>query len=165
MKTIYYYNYLINEHYYLLAATDKGLSFVGSRDQGLHELETFYPKAKLIEDGKYTLGPATQLSEYLTGKRRSFDLKEDISGTPFQEAVWQELKKIPYGAVSDYSQIAQAIGRSKAVRAVGSAIGKNPLLMVIPCHRVLTKKHELGGYRGGLNMKKDLLQMEQSISD
>jgi O-6-methylguanine DNA methyltransferase len=70
-------------------------------------------------------------------------------------------KKIPYGAVTNYTEIAQAIGRPKASRAVGSAIGKNPLLMVIPCHRVLTKAGQLGGYRGGVAMKKSLLDLER----
>lgn len=163
MEKIYYHVFTMQGHNYLIGATDKGLAFVGSWDQGLSELKQFYPKAVLEDNAKLIAEYQIQLEEYLNGVRKEFTLKIDISGTPFQTEVWQELQKIPYGTVSNYTQIAQNINRPKAIRAVGTAVGKNPLLIVIPCHRVLTKTGELGGYRGGLEMKQALLSLETAL--
>lgn len=161
MQTIYYHSYEISGHHYLVGATESGLAFVGSQDKTIAELRQFYPQSDLIDDETIVRPYVAQLTEYLQGTRQSFDLKTDINGTPFQNAVWEQLQKIPYGQTSNYSLIAQQIKRPKAMRAVGTAIGKNPLLMVIPCHRVLAKDGHLGGYRGGLAMKRELLKLEQ----
>jgi len=161
MKKIYYHVFLIGEHKYLIGATDKGLAFVGSRDRDITELREFYD-CQLVDSIERVKPYIAQLTEYLSGARQQFSLPLDIVGTPFQEDVWHALLNIPYGAVTNYTGIAQSIGRPKASRAVGTAIGKNPLLMVIPCHRVLTKSGQLGGYRGGLGMKRDLLKLEQN---
>lgn len=160
MQKIYYDIFEIEGHSYVIAATAKGLTFVGSRDGSIDEIKQFYD-CQLIQIRPKVVAYATELAEYLTGKRQSFDVATDISGTAFQESVWQALEKIPYGTVTDYTSIARQIGRPKASRAVGSAIGKNPLLMFIPCHRVLTKSGKLGGYRGGLAMKQSLLKLER----
>ncbi len=160
MQKIYYDILEIDQHSYVIGATKKGLAFVGSRDGSIDEIKQFYD-CQLFHDHQQVAVHAKQLEEYLTGKRQAFNVNTDISGTSFQKDVWQALKKIPYGAVTNYTEIAQAIGRPKASRAVGSAIGKNPLLMVIPCHRVLTKAGQLGGYRGGVAMKKSLLDLER----
>lgn len=101
-----------------------------------------------------------QLEEYYRGERRNFDLKFRSSGTEFQQQVWKELEKIPYGQATSYQAIAQAVGRPRAVRAVGTAIGNNPLSIIVPCHRVLTSTGQLGGYAGGLAAKLLLLQTE-----
>ncbi|ALB28887.1 cysteine methyltransferase [Companilactobacillus heilongjiangensis] len=161
MKKIYYHVFLIAEHKYLIGATYKGLAFVGSRDKGIDELREFYD-CQLVDSIDQVRPYVEQLTEYLNGTRQQFDLSIDITGTPFQEDVWKTLQSIPYGTVTNYTEIAQSIGRPKASRAVGTAIGKNPLLMVIPCHRVLTKSGKLGGYRGGLGMKQALLKLEQN---
>ncbi|MFC6177137.1 methylated-DNA--[protein]-cysteine S-methyltransferase [Companilactobacillus huachuanensis] len=161
MKKIYYHIFLIAQHKYLIGVTEKGLAFIGSRDKGINELQTFYD-CQLIDDIEKTEPYIEQIGEYLNGTRQRFDLPIDIIGTEFQESVWNALLDIPYGAVTDYTSLAKMIGRPKAVRAVGTAVGKNPLLMVIPCHRVLTKSGTLGGYRGGLDMKQDLLKLEQN---
>lgn len=163
MKGIYYQIIEFRNHKYIIAATDKGLAYVGLRDETLSDMSVFYPKADFVEDKKHTQEYANEVMEYLQGKRTKFDLKIDISGTKFQESVWQAVAKIPYGAVSNYSKIANAINRPKAVRAVGTAIGRNPVPLVIPCHRVLAKNGTLGGYRGGLAMKSDLLQLERDV--
>lgn len=160
MKQINYHFFEILNHTYLLAATDKGLCFVGSQDKGLDELKHFYPEATLREGTDLNIH-YEQLDQYLSGKRSKFTVQTDILGTDFQQAVWKQLLKIPYGETTNYTMIAKSINRPKAVRAVGSAIGKNPLLMVIPCHRVLTKDNQLGGYRGGFDMKRSLLALEQ----
>lgn len=104
----------------------------------------------------------TQILEYLEGERKSFDHLDLLSleGTDFQKSVWQALLKIPYGKTSSYKNIAKFIGNPKAVRAVGSAIGKNPFLIIIPCHRVIKSDGSLGGFAYGSGIKKKLLKIE-----
>ena len=102
-----------------------------------------------------------QLQEYFAGSRTSFDLPIKPKGTPFQLAVWQALEEIPYGETRTYGNIAAAIGNPKASRAVGMACNRNPLWIVIPCHRVVGSNHNLTGYAGGLSMKRALLELEQ----
>jgi O-6-methylguanine DNA methyltransferase len=104
----------------------------------------------------------TQLGEYLEGKRRRFELPLDLRGTPFQRAVWEELLRIPYGETRSYAEVARALGRPQAVRAVGAANGANPVAIVVPCHRVVATGGKLGGYGGGLPLKKRLLVLERA---
>ncbi len=103
---------------------------------------------------------ARQLEEYFAGKRRTFDLPFLLDGTLFQVAVWQKLCEIPYGETVAYSDIAKAVGRPAACRAVGGANNRNPLAVFIPCHRVIGKSGSLVGYGGGLAVKRYLLQLE-----
>lgn len=105
-----------------------------------------------------------QLHEYLHTDRKQFNLPIDFVGTEFQNKVWQELAKIPYGQRQSYADIAKRIGQRKAVRAVGTAIGKNPISVIVPCHRVLGTNGSLAGYAGGLQRKKWLLELEQTDS-
>lgn len=101
-----------------------------------------------------------QLKSYFAGELREFRLKLAFNGTPFQKSVWSALQKIPYGQTWSYSDLAQNIGRPKAVRAVGAANGRNPLPIVIPCHRVIGKNGGLTGFAGGLDLKETLLALE-----
>ncbi|MGO4882544.1 MAG: methylated-DNA--[protein]-cysteine S-methyltransferase [Bryobacteraceae bacterium] len=101
-----------------------------------------------------------QLCAYFAGELRDFDLTLDMQGTQFQKRVWAELLKIPYGETCSYSFIANAIGAPKAVRAVGSANGRNPIPIVVPCHRVIGAGGSLTGYGGGLPLKRFLLDLE-----
>ena len=101
-----------------------------------------------------------QFSEYLERERRVFDLPFKMQGTEFQKRVWKALCDIPYGETRSYKQIAEAIGNPKAVRAVGMANNKNPLLVVVPCHRVIGANGQLVGYASGLEKKQFLLQLE-----
>jgi methylated-DNA-[protein]-cysteine S-methyltransferase len=101
-----------------------------------------------------------QLAEYLEGRRTQFDLPLDVDGTDFQKAVWKELQRIPYGETRSYGEIAKAIGRPGAARAVGMANHDNPLAVVIPCHRVVGSNGSLTGYAGGLDLKAQLLSIE-----
>lgn len=103
---------------------------------------------------------ARQLEEYFAGRRRVFDLPLDLRGTVFQRRVWSELLKIPFGETRTYAEVARAIGAPRAVRAVGAANGANPVPIVVPCHRVVATGGGLGGYRGGLQLKRRLLEME-----
>ncbi|HEY8805355.1 MAG TPA: methylated-DNA--[protein]-cysteine S-methyltransferase [Clostridium sp.] len=102
-----------------------------------------------------------QLQEYLIGKRKIFDLPLAPRGTEFQQKVWSSLQEIPYGKTNSYKDIAKNIGNIKACRAVGMANNKNPILIFIPCHRVIGANGKLVGYAGGLNVKEKLLEIEK----
>ena len=102
-----------------------------------------------------------ELIDYFDGKRTTFSLPVQTNGTPFQNSVWQALAAIPYGKTATYQEIATKIGKPRAVRAVGTACKKNPLTIVIPCHRV-TSSHGMGGYNGGIERKQWLLQHEKN---
>ena len=115
-----------------------------------------------IEASSLTDLAVKQLEEYFAGKRRRFDLPVNPSGTRFQEAVWKELLAIPYGETRSYKQIAQKIGKPKACRAVGMANNRNPISIIIPCHRVIGSNGALVGYGGGLEMKRKLLDLEKN---
>lgn len=104
----------------------------------------------------------TQLTEYFNGKRVKFEVPLDPVGTFFQKSVWKALLSIPYGTTLTYGEQAKAIGNKKAVRAVGLANGKNPIAIIIPCHRVIGKNGTLTGYAGGLSLKKTLINIENS---
>jgi methylated-DNA-[protein]-cysteine S-methyltransferase len=103
----------------------------------------------------------SQLAEYFAGARTHFDLDVDFSGTPFQQAVWRALREIPAGATATYSEIAQRIGRPNASRAVGTAVGRNPICIIVPCHRVLASGGGFGGYVAGVACKQQLLALER----
>lgn len=104
-----------------------------------------------------------QLDEYFAGNRKAFTIPLHLVGTDFQQQVWNELLNIPYGATTSYKEIAQSIGKPKAVRAVAGAIGANGISILIPCHRVVGSDNSLTGYAGGLKAKKMLLQIETQI--
>ena len=105
----------------------------------------------------------TQLDEYFNGSRRDFELPLDLQGTEFQVAAWNALADIPYGRTASYGQQAASIGRPKAVRAIGGANGRNPVAIVLPCHRIVGADGSLTGFGGGIEVKKWLLDHEQSI--
>ena len=107
---------------------------------------------------------ARQLAEYFAGGRRAFDLPLAPDGTGFQQLVWRTLLAIPYGQTRSYGELARAIGRPSASRAVGAANGRNPLAIVVPCHRVIGASGELTGYAGGMAAKRWLLELEASTS-
>jgi methylated-DNA-[protein]-cysteine S-methyltransferase len=102
----------------------------------------------------------SQLEEYFSGKRRAFDLPLAPEGTPFQQQVWQALLRIPYGRTISYQEQAMQTGGARKTRAVGAANGKNPISIIIPCHRVIGKNGSLTGFAGGLELKRYLLQLE-----
>ncbi len=103
-----------------------------------------------------------QILQYFSGERQEFSLPLFLHGTEFQKQVWQALQKIPFGQVASYKDIAQAIGNPKAFRAVGNANSKNPIPIVIPCHRIIKSNGELGGFTGDIEIKKNLLEFERS---
>jgi len=148
-----------------IAATTEGLCYVGSQHGPFEELANWVrkrlPAYELSEDENVMKPYATELMDYLEGRRTEFTLSMDLHGTAFQQAVWKVLQQIPYGQTVSYTDIAQQIKKPNAVRAVGTAIGSNPLLITVPCHRVISKNGKLTGYRGGLEMKEQLLGLEK----
>lgn len=106
------------------------------------------------------LSTRQQLEEYFEGKRKNFDMPIGLGGTDFQRRVWMEVASIPFGETTTYMKISQKLGNPAAIRAVGAAIGTNPILVILPCHRVLGSDGSLTGYAGGINKKKALLEME-----
>ena len=117
------------------------------------------PSSPLLEQA------VEQLGDYFQGQRKTFSLPYHVKGTPFQEAVWQALREIPYGKTCSYQDIAKKVGRPKAMRAVGGANHRNPISILIPCHRVIGQDGGLVGYGGGLEAKKFLLDLEGKFSD
>jgi methylated-DNA-[protein]-cysteine S-methyltransferase len=107
---------------------------------------------------------AAQLEAYFEGKLRRFDLPLDLGGTGFQRRVWEHLVEIPYGETRTYAQVAAAIGHPSAIRAVGAANGQNPVAIIVPCHRVIRTGGGLGGYGGGLDAKRALLDLEKGVA-
>ena len=138
-----------------LVATDNGLSEVQFEQDG--EIDRHHDDHQLLAEAE------TQLLEYFAGQRQEFDIEIDIAqGTEFQLAAWQALAEVPYGETRTYRQQAQAVGRPKAVRAIGSANGKNPISIILPCHRIIGSDGSLTGYGGGLSTKEFLLNHEQA---
>jgi methylated-DNA-[protein]-cysteine S-methyltransferase len=110
-------------------------------------------------------GLARQLAEYFAGSRQQFDLPLDLVGTEFQRLAWDALQTIPYGSTRSYSQQAAAIDRPRAVRAIGAANGRNPVSIIVPCHRVVGANGSLTGYAGGVDVKRFLLEHEQTLKE
>jgi methylated-DNA-[protein]-cysteine S-methyltransferase len=123
------------------------------------------PKSEIdpewIEDRARLSDAMQQISQYFEGARKTFDLRLVPAGTPFQQAVWRGLLSIPYGETTSYRDLARVIGRPSAIRAVGAANGRNPLPIVVPCHRVVGSSGYLTGYGGGLHIKETLLALER----
>lgn len=162
-----YSSYLANDlANFVVYTNEKGLIFIKS-DRDLEIPFEFQasldsPYEFTQKENEHSKAAKKQLDEYLEGERHVFDLPIDlIFGSPLQREVWQELAKIPYGETWSYSQLAEALERPKAVRSIASAVGKNPMLIIYPCHRVLRKNGELGGYRSGLSFKADLIKLEK----
>jgi methylated-DNA-[protein]-cysteine S-methyltransferase len=143
---------------------------LAASDEGLHAIEFQPSRHPVARDGDWREGDhpvlrqaATELGEYFAGGRRTFGLPLAPRGTDFQQAVWRTLATIPYGATVSYTELASRVGRPEAVRAVGAANGRNPLPIVLPCHRVIGANGSLTGFGGGLPMKRFLLDLEGAL--
>lgn len=155
MKNIYYYQTSIGE----LGIAEDGVSITEifiSNNEKQEPCDTIE-----IKETPLLKKAAEQLSEYFAGKRKEFELPLNPNGTEFQKKVWDMLKTIPYGERWSYKQVAEAIGNPKACRAVGMANNKNPIMIVVPCHRVVGSNGKLVGYAGGLDIKEKLLYLEE----
>jgi methylated-DNA-[protein]-cysteine S-methyltransferase len=141
---------------YLVASKDglRGVFFNKQRVTTAKVLGSSRPEEKILRK------TAGQLDEYFDGRRKKFDIPFNLSGTNFQKRVWKELSRIPFGKTVSYRDIAGKIKNPKAQRAVGSANGKNPACVIIPCHRVIAADGSIGGYSGGIAIKQQLLKLE-----
>jgi AraC family transcriptional regulator, regulatory protein of adaptative response / methylated-DNA-[protein]-cysteine methyltransferase len=149
----------------LLAGTQKGISaiYLGEDDKRLlSELRAEYPKADLSQNSNRHGAWVKEVVKRIEGQAPSVDLPLDVQATAFQRRVWQELQKIPLGTTRTYTQVAQALGAPKSVRAVARACATNPVSIVVPCHRVIRTDGQLAGYRWGLERKQELLEREGS---
>lgn len=153
--------------YYTHMATPIGQLLLVSDEAGLRQI--VFPKNGIaagpeqdwLQDRSAFREPMLQLDAYFTGQLEIFDLRLAPEGTPFQQNVWHELCKIPYGKTISYGELARRIGNPKASRAVGLANGSNPIPIIIPCHRVIGSNGRLTGYGGGLHLKEKLLALEK----
>jgi methylated-DNA-[protein]-cysteine S-methyltransferase len=147
-----------------------GIVTIQGCDEGLlgiwFETHTTKPEDLGIQDDSFALFEKTkqQLDGYFAGEREHFSVPIAAEGTPFQQSVWQALTRIPFGETWSYQQLADEIGNPKAVRAVGLANGKNPVSIIVPCHRVIGKNGKLTGYAGGVERKSALLKLEGILS-
>lgn len=156
MKNVYFYSTRIGR----IGIADNGeaitnLSFCGNE----------IPQGMNVRETSLILEAADQLRDYLDGRLKRFTIPIAPEGTEFQRNVWEALAAIPYGETRSYSEIAAVVGRPKACRAVGMANNKNPLAILIPCHRVIGSNGKLTGYAGGLDIKEQLLELERINSN
>ena len=157
-----YYCYLSTPVGDLLLAGDDGALCLVGFPQGKMRHD---PEPDWIFNEKPFVAARQQLEEYFAGERKDFDLPLHLSGTEFQISVLEELQRIPYGETTSYGDIAERIGRPKAMRAVGAANGRNPIPVIIPCHRVIGSGGDLTGFGGGLDTKEALLRLEAENSE
>lgn len=151
----------------LVAGTDRGISaiYLGDTDMRLEaELHREYPEAMVRKNASAVSRWVRELVRHLSGKQQRLDLPLDVAATAFQRCVWEHLQKIPYGATRTYGDIARALERPSATRAVARACATNPVSVVIPCHRVVRGDGSLAGYRWGIERKRSLLEMEKTGS-
>jgi methylated-DNA-[protein]-cysteine S-methyltransferase len=146
----------------IIAATERGVC-------GLYFEQHKYfagPQGWVRNDQQPHLRQAVaQLDEYFANTRSAFDVALDLKGTSFQQAVWRALRALPFGVTTSYGDIARRLGKPRAVRAVGTAIGRNPVSIIVPCHRVLGASGALSGYAGGVERKQFLLEHERHASN
>ena len=155
----------IADHSYYLAASSTGLCFVGSPDGIFQELVSFYPRATLTPttSNSILLVAQAQLDAYFKKATQNFNVPLDFTvGTAFQQTVWQQLTQIPYGQTLSYQELATRLAQPNASRAVASAVAKNPLLIIVPCHRIIRADGSLGDFRAGKAFKQQLLELEQA---
>ena len=166
MKKLSVYSFNTNIGTVRTAATDKGLALIclpGDSKRYFNErVKKLFDGHQIQSGGEVNREAQRQIVDYLNGKRTRFDLPLDLHGTPFQKKALRKVARIPYGKIKTYGEIAAAIGRPRAARAIGSANACNNLPLVIPCHRVVAA-NGLGGYGGGLALKRKLLKMEGSL--
>lgn len=163
METLFVTHYQSPLGTYILGSSKVGVVFVKTEERAGKYLGRWdHEQTELKENRTYNLELASQLDAYFNGKLRQFNIPLDLRGTTFQRQVWNLLCDIPWGETRSYGHIAKALGRPKAARAVGRAVGTNPVSIVVPCHRIIGSNGALTGYGGGLDRKEALLKLEAS---
>ncbi len=150
----------MKEMYFGYYQSPIGLVEIGGTSGAIHSLDFVERRRENVASNGMMEGVIQQIDQYFKGTRSEFDLAIDPQGTDFQKAVWRQLLRIPFGRTASYGDIARAIGNPKAVRAVGAANGRNPISLVVPCHRIIGSDGSLTGYGGGLWRKEWLLKLE-----
>ncbi|WP_301107996.1 methylated-DNA--[protein]-cysteine S-methyltransferase [Sporosarcina sp.] len=165
---MYWTSFDAEDWHVTLAANERGICYIGLANDSEERMKEWISKqsseVEILEDADRFTTNVLEIKSYLSGKIQKFVSSTDCIGTSFQLSVWQALRAIPYGETVTYSDIAKAIGRPAAVRAVASAIARNPLLLIIPCHRVVAKDGSLSGFRDGQQVKERLLELEKANS-
>lgn len=152
--------YLLQKHFKIEVITSSNAVLVVSfRDLDSEELQNSGEQPEILKTA------LQQLSEYFDGQRQEFEFEIAPEGTDFQKKVWDELLKIPFGRTISYKELAKRLGDDKVIRAAASANGKNPIGIIIPCHRVIGNSGDLVGYAGGLSRKRALLDLENSVKN
>jgi methylated-DNA-[protein]-cysteine S-methyltransferase len=161
-ENFYYSSSVISGIKFDIFSSRKGIKkiYINKKSSELNTKEV----TKLQPDDPFMFNVFAELKEYFNGQRTDFSVPLDITGTKFQQKVWKELLKIPFGKTVSYKTIAIGIGNVKAVRAVGGANGANPVPVIIPCHRVIANDGKLGGYSCGIKVKEQLLELEGCLS-
>ncbi len=152
-----------------VGATDKGIclfdfQFRRAVEGMMERVERLLDDKFAEADSEYFPILEAQIAEYFDGTRKEFDVPLHLAGTPFQKGVWETLKNIPFGETRSYKQQSVVMGQEKAIRAIASANGDNPVAIIIPCHRIIGEDGSLTGYSGGLQRKRQLLDLEQKFS-
>lgn len=140
--------------------TTLGLMEIICEDKSLVGLKLVSEKTHSDSENKISKKVKSQIKEYLNGSRKTFNIPIKLTGTDFQKKVYEETLKIPYGSTKTYGEIANSIGNPKSMRAVGMALGNNPIWIIVPCHRVIGKNNKLTGFAGGIDKKLSLLKLE-----
>jgi methylated-DNA-[protein]-cysteine S-methyltransferase len=142
--------------------TQIGKFYIKFSNDGLSVLSFTLPRKLLSDDSSHEFSKKVekQLCEYFDGIRKDFDLKLNLSGTDFQKKVWKQLIKVKYGKTASYGELAKKIKLPKGARAIGGANNKNPVMIIVPCHRIIQADGKLGGYAGGVELKQKLLDLE-----
>lgn len=161
METLHYSRFNSMAGPLALAVSERGLVLL-EFDRGSFPPNKFH--ANWVESAAATMPYIKELQEYFSGERRDFSFPLDMRGTPFQLKCWRALLEIPYGETRTYADIARAVGRPKGFRAVGLANNRNPIAIVVPCHRVIASDGTLCGYGGGLDLKRKLLDLEAAVA-
>jgi len=167
LTMIYYTDFYIPslKKTFLIAKNEKGvcnLSFNNKEIPFINSLK-YYLDDEVIKSRSKLKNEVHQIQEYYAGKRKEFNMKVFLKGTGFQTKAWTALSKVKYGETISYSELAEKAGNKKAVRAAASSCAKNPVAVIIPCHRVIAKDGSLGGFGGGIELKKKMLRLEKAI--
>lgn len=168
MTKVYYTPVETNWGTFMIASTDKGvcqLHYIQDNNDNFFKWLEKKVGHKGILNWERNKDAANELIQYLQGKLKKFESPLDLIGTPFQIKVWEQLRNIPYGKTASYSDIAQAVNVPKGARAIGMANNANPILLMIPCHRVIGKNGSLVGFEYGIDLKAKLINLEKEIID